>query len=162
MSCRRWEPSRRTWTLEPQGRSLEWVARRRSWLCRGLAALALSAAPGCTLASEPKGKLTAESRAQGSCRAEVVRSLVALRDALGFGFEVSDADVDALHQPGNLEKTYARDGALISADIGVDVTEGGGCSLRVWARSVKTPTVTETSSGTFGSQPAPGCRCTSR
>ncbi|MEW6432242.1 MAG: hypothetical protein AB1730_12110 [Myxococcota bacterium] len=128
----------------------------------GLPVLLLQGAFTCSGQSEPRGRLTAESRADAPCRADALGALALLRDSLGFAYEVTEADVEALREPGSLEKVYARDGTTYSVDVGVDVVGDGGCALRVWGMSASRPLSSETRIAPFATRPVPRCRCEAR
>lgn len=128
----------------------------RAHVLVGLACLA-AIVPACVQA--PASRLTAASREDPACTAELLAALELLRDELGLGFEVLDADADALGEHGTVEKGYTRDAVQYSVEFGLDV-ESGTCVLRLWSRTERRPGSTQTQTGNFGEVDLEQCQCT--
>lgn len=119
-----------------------------------LAGLALLSA--CT--DPPDARLTPAAREDPACKAELLAALEALRDALGLGFEVLQADADTLAERGVLTKRYTRDAVSYSSKFGLDLADHT-CTLKLWSMTEQRPGSTVTHSGDFGAVALDVCAC---
>jgi hypothetical protein len=113
---------------------------------------------GLLMGCSPKGAI-AESSKTDECRADVVGALQAFKRDLGLSFAVSTADADTLFTEGTVGKSYARDGARHQVRFGLDVRDGGGCTLRMFQRTVREPGSSKTTRGNYGTVEMNVCRC---
>jgi len=127
----------------------------RAHVLIGLACLA-AIVPACVEA--PASRLTAASRGDPACSAELLAALDSFRRDLGLGYEVLDADADALGEHGTVKKGYTRDAVQYSVEFRLDV-EADTCVLRLWSRTERRPGSTQTQTGDFGALDLEQCQC---
>lgn len=107
----------------------------------------------------PEAKLTAASREDPACGAELRVALDAIRTDNGLGFAVEDADVELLQTSGALEKRYARDATQFTVTFGLELGDDGDCALRLWSMAEQRPGWSRTQAGNFGAVSLAVCRC---
>lgn len=123
----------------------------RAHVLAGLALLSACADP-------PDARLTPASREDPACEAELVAALEALRDALGLGFEVLEADADTLAERGALAKSYTRDAVSYTSEFGLELADHT-CTLQLWSMTQRRPGSTVTHTGDFGAVTLDVCMC---
>lgn len=106
----------------------------------------------------PKGKIADSSKTE-ECRNDIIGALEAFKRDLGLDFDVVAADADAMLSEGQVGKSYGRDGARHEVRFGLDVTDGGGCSMRFFQKKTQEPGSTSTTSGNYGSVALSACKC---
>jgi len=107
---------------------------------------------------EPKGKIVQSSRTD-ACRADILVGLESLAQGLGLHFEVADPDADTVFREGQIKKRYARDGVRYEMRFGLDVTDGGGCSMRFFKKITREGENGGKHWSNFGTVELPDCKC---